>query len=131
MILKASVESHFFSGLDMMVSTLVTEGGSSQRRFTRPITHRGGMELSFVLEAGLNHTFVLRGGPHSGVVDISSFPPCAFFSFEIDISPVSSLGSISRCPDKRLPEHLDGPAYFGSSNRVHFQDTLNVPPLKR
>ena len=126
MILKVNVESHFFAGLDLIVIT----NSNSTRRATHASTYRGGLKLSHILSAGLNHTFVLRGGPHSGVgPDVSFFPSCAFFSFEFSLSPVEIFAPILRCPTNRLPLQLDSPSYFGSSNRVHYQALLTVPPV--
>lgn len=130
MLFKAKLEAHFLSGLEFFISTEMPEGVSPHRKVTNPRTYRGGMEISYYLESGLNHTFYLRGAAHSGLTDISSFPLCTYFAFEMSINPVSRLTPMQTCKSRRLPQNLAGPSYFGSSNRVHFQDILTVPPMQ-
>jgi len=130
MRLNANLNSHFLDGLSLMLRAVNTTA-----RQPTSYSYPGGRRLSLVLAAHRTFILSIQGGPHQYLANMSAFSPCAFFDFNMDLTPVHTNAPtgltpiIRRCPNflPPLPTSLVGPRYFGTSNRVHFQEQFRFP----
>jgi len=124
MILRAELESHFLSGLTLFIRSTDHNKNSTSRAFN----YMDGGSLYHLLESGRNYTLVLSGAV-AAKGDVSLLAPCAYFSFEMSITALTAELTSGCAGGKTLPRAttMSGPRYFGSSNRIHFQDIFIVP----